>query len=71
MPVLADDGGGGRLGCGLIGGHGARGPSGGEHAASDQQAHQERPDEDHDHGHEQEDQLLPAQLDFAKRIVLG
>jgi hypothetical protein len=55
----------------LIGGHGARGSSGGEHAASNQQAHQERPDEDHDYGHEQEDQLLPAQLDFAKRIVVG
>ena len=46
-------------------------PSGGEHAATDEKAHQENANEDHGPGHEHEDQGLPAQLNFTKGIFLS
>ena len=44
----------------------SRGAARGENPPPDQQAHQENPNPDHRYGHEQEDELLPAQLNFTK-----
>ena len=72
MTALAADGGasGGSTSLAAERVHSWR-PVGREHAAADEQAHQEDADQDHDPGHEQEDQLLPAQLNFAKGVFLG